>query len=79
MLPRRWTCRWRDFRARRQVSDDFARVQIRDRFRAIAERGQHFVGMGAEFGRHRIEPAAAMGELKTAAGKAQAAIGVSIS
>src|SRR5213592_4174118 len=55
--------------------DDLARTQLRDRLRVIAERGEHLLGMGAERGRHSVEPAAAMGELEPAAGEAQAAIG----
>ena len=55
--------------------DHLARAQFRDRLRVIAERGQHLLGVGAERGRHAVEPAAAMGELEPAAGKAQAAIG----
>src|SRR6184192_2209213 len=55
--------------------DDLARTQLRDRLRVIAERGEHLLGMGAERGRHAVEPAAAMGELEPAAGEAQPAIG----
>src|SRR5256885_8868460 len=59
----------------RRPLDDLARAQFRDRLRVIAERGQHLLGMGAERGRHAVEPAAAMGELEPAAGKAQAPVG----
>ena len=53
-------------------SDDLARAQFCDRVRVVAERRQHLLGVGAERWRHAVEPAAAMGELKTAAGEAQA-------
>src|SRR5664279_1336256 len=56
-------------------SNDIASTQVRDGFPVIAKRGQHLVGVGAEFRRHRIEPAAAMGELEAATGEAQPAIG----
>src|SRR3954454_20891771 len=55
-------------------SDDLTRAQLRDRIGAIAERIQYFIGVRAEFGRHAIEPAAAIGELEAGAGETQAAV-----
>src|SRR5262249_26538493 len=60
--------------ARLAHSHHLSRTQMSDRIGVIAERAQHLVGMRAELGRHPIEPPATMGELKPAAGEAQAPI-----
>ena len=57
-----------------QASDDLARAQVCDGVGVIAERVQHLIGVGAEFRRHAIKPAAAVGKLKAAAREAQEAV-----
>src|SRR5665213_1288221 len=66
---------WEAPRNFKRSLDNLPRAQIRDRGGVIADRGQHLVGVGTEHGRHAIEPAAAMGEPESAAGKTQPAIG----
>src|SRR5690348_3262622 len=56
-------------------SHHVARAQIRDRLGVIADRPQDLVGVRARLGRHAVELAAAMGQTKAAARKAQAAVG----
>src|SRR5882724_12354243 len=50
-------------------SNDFPRMQRRNRIRVVAGRAQHLVGMGAERRRHEVEAAAAVFEAKAGAGE----------